>query len=135
MEILYKQESYNIMGACFEFYREMGCGLKESVYHECLEKEFCDRKIPAVHEPSIKLRYKEQILKTIFEPDFICHEKIILELKSVKCLTDIHQAQVQNYLRATGLKLGILVNFGYYPKVEALRIVLDQRHHKPPRLG
>ena len=122
------------MGACFEAYREMGCGLKELVYHECLEKEFRHRKIPAVHEPIMELEYKGEKLKNTFEPDFICFKKIILELKSVSALNDQHRAQVHNYLRASSLKLGILVNFGHYPKVEFERIIIDNQAQEPPRL-
>lgn len=127
MHILYKQESYAIMGACFEVYKEMGCGLKELVYHECLEREFQMRGIPAVHEPRLELFYKGQKLKTIAEPDFVCFGEIVVELKSVSVLVDAHRAQVHNYLRSSGLKLGLLVNFGHYPQVEYERIVLDEK--------
>ena len=81
-----------------------------------------------------KAKYKGEKLKNTFEPDFICFKKIILELKSVSALNDQHRAQVHNYLRASSLKLGILVNFGHYPKVEFERIIIDNQAQEPPRL-
>ncbi len=138
MSLLYKEESYSIMGACFEVYRERGCGMSEPIYHECLGREFSLQKIPAVHEPKVELEYKGQKLTQFLRPDFIAYQKIILELKSVSKLNDEHRAQIQNYLRATGLKLGILLNFGHYPKLEWERIVLETKHPipnaSPPRL-
>ena len=131
MNLLYKNESYDIMGACFEVYREMGCGLNEATYHECLEIEFLSRRVPAVHEPKIELAYKGNKLKHHLIPDFIAYSKIIIELKATSNLTDEHRAQVQNYLRATGMQLGLLVNFGHYPKVQWERIILENKHPKP----
>jgi GxxExxY protein len=122
--IIYKIESYDIMGACFEVYKEKGSGFVEAVYQECLEIELADKKIPFRVQPELSLTYKHRPLKSRFKPDFICHEKIILEIKAVSGLTDDHRAQVQNQLRATGMKLGLLVNFGHYPKLEYERIVL-----------
>jgi len=123
-DIIYKLESYEIMGACFEVYKEKGCGFLESVYQECLELELNDRQIPFQAQRELALAYKGRPLKSRFKPDFICHEKIILELKAVSALTGEHRAQVQNYLRATKFKLGMLVNFAHYPKLEYERIVL-----------
>lgn len=122
--ILYKLESFEIMGACFEVYKEKGCGFVESVYQECLELELGDRKIPFKAQVELALTYKGRPLKSKFKPDFICYDKIVVELKAVSGLTDEHRAQVQNYLRATGMKLALLVNFGHYPKVEYERIAL-----------
>jgi GxxExxY protein len=122
--IIHKLESYEIMGACFEVYREKGCGFLEAVYQECLEIELKDRHIPFVVKPALVLSYKGRQLKCQYEPDFICYDKIVLELKTVTALNDAHRAQVQNYLRATKMKLGLLVNFSHYPKVEYERIVL-----------
>ena len=123
-EIIYRDESYKIMGACFEVYKTMGCGFLEAVYQECLEIELADREVPFVPKRQLELSYKERRLKQRYEPDFICYEKIILEIKAVSALTDEHRAQVQNYLRATGYRLGLLVNFGHHPLVEAERIAL-----------
>ena len=122
--IIHKLESYEIMGACFEVYKEKGSGFLESVYQECLEMELADRRIPFQSQPELSLTYKGRPLKSKFKPDFICHEKVVLELKAVTALNDEHRAQVHNQLRATGIKLGLLVNFGHYPKLEYERIVL-----------
>ena len=122
--IIYKLESFDIMGACFEVYKEKGSGFVESVYQECLEMELGDRKIPFKAQVELALAYKGRPLKGKFKPDFICYDKIVLELKAVSGLTDEHRAQVQNYLRATGMKLALLVNFCHYPKLEYERIVL-----------
>ena len=115
--IIYKLESYEIMGACFEVYKEKGCGFLEAVYQECLEIELTDRKVPFKPKPPLLLTYKGRPLKSNYAPDFICYDKIIVELKAVTALSNEHRAQVQNYLRATKLKLGLLVNFGHYPKL------------------
>jgi GxxExxY protein len=122
-EIIYKEESYRIIGACFEVYKEKGCGFLEAVYQECLEFELLSAAIPFALKPSLPISYKGKPLKQVYVPDFICYEKIILEIKSVRKLVDKHRAQVHNYLKATGLKLGLLVNFGHYPKVQTERIV------------
>ena len=122
-EIVYKDESYAIVGACFEVYNEQGCGFLEAVYQESLKIEFQLRKIPFVSQPKLNLSYKNNRLKQVYQPDFLCFEKIILEIKAVSKLINEHRAQVHNYLKSTGLKLGLLVNFGHYPKLEYERIV------------
>lgn len=122
--ILYKLESFEIMGGCFEVYKDKGSGFVEPVYQECLEIELGLRNIPFKAQVELALTYKGRQLKGKFKPDFICYDKIVVEIKAVSCLTDEHRAQVQNYLRATGFKLGLLVNFGHYPKVEYERIAL-----------
>ncbi len=124
MEIVFKEESYQIMGACFEVYKEMGCGFLEAVYQECLEMEFASLGIPFVPKAQLVLRYKDKLLKQKYEPDFICFDKIIVELKAALEVDDVHRAQVYNYLKATGKKLGLLVNFGHHPKVQYERIVV-----------
>ena len=123
-EIIYPEESYQIMGACFEVYKEKGCGFLEAVYQECLELEFGDQGIAFTAQQKLPLSYKGRPLKQTYEPDFICLGKIIVEIKAVSALTNEHRAQVQNYLRATGHRLGLLVNFGHHPKVESERIAL-----------
>jgi len=125
-DILYKDESYKIVGACFEVYREKGCGFLEPVYQECMEIELRLQGISSVPKKSLALEYKGCPLRSTYEPDFICYDKIVLELKAVTELTDDHRAQVHNYLKATGLKLGILVNFGHYPKAQVERIVTER---------
>ena len=126
-EIIYKTESYAIMGSCFEVYNAKGCGFLEPVYHECLAIEFEHQRIPAISKPALKLSYRGRTLLQTYQLDFICFEKIILELKTVSALADEHRAQLLNYLHATGLDLGLLVNFGHYPKLEYERIAKTQR--------
>jgi len=123
MEIVFKEESYKIIGSCFEVYKDKGSGFLEAVYQECLEIEFKEQNIPFVAQPRLKLEYKGKPLKQNYIPDFICFDKIIIEIKAVKCLTDEHRAQVINYLKATGKQLGLLVNFSHYPKIEYERFV------------
>ena len=123
MEIIFKDESYRIMGACFEVYTEMGCGFLEPVYQECLEVELGSRGIPFRPQEELTLWYKGHELKKKYVPDFISFDKIIVEVKAVKQLSDEHRAQLHNYLKATGFKLGLLVNFGHYPEVEHERVV------------
>ena len=118
-----KQESYQVMGACFEVYKEKGCGFLEAVYQECLAIELELQGIPFLEQHDLDLSYKDRQLKQKYKPDFICFDKVILEIKAVKELCDDHRAQVHNYLKATGYKLGLLVNFGHYPQVEWERIV------------
>ncbi|WP_051309745.1 GxxExxY protein [Desulfogranum japonicum] len=123
-KILFKQECYAIQGAVFDVYREMDCGFLEVVYQECLERELQTRGIPFVAQPDLKLSYKGEPLKQTYKPDFVCFGKIILELKAVKAIAPEHKAQVINYLKATGIKLGLLVNFGTYPKASITRLAL-----------
>lgn len=122
-EILYKEESYRIMGACFEVYSDKGNGFLEDVYQECLGIEFEERKIPYEEKPELELAYKGRKLRKRYEPDFVCFDKIVVELKAVKALADEHRAQLFNYLKATRIKLGLLVNFGGHPKLEYERII------------
>jgi GxxExxY protein len=121
--LLYKEESYKIIGACFEVYNEIGNGFLEAVYQECLCLEFDGQGISYQEKPQLKLDYKGKALEQTYKPDYVCHGKIILELKAVKSIADEHRAQVFNYLKATGLKLGLIVNFGSYPDLEYERIV------------
>jgi GxxExxY protein len=122
--IIYRDESYSIQGAVFEVYREMGCGFLEAVYQECLARELSKRDIPFVSQKELRLCYKGDQLVQTYKPDFICYEKIILELKAVRDVAPEHKAQVFNYLKATGLRLGFVVNFGHYPKAQIERIIL-----------
>lgn len=123
-KIIFSQESYKIVGACFDVYKNLGCGFLEAVYQECLEIEFTKRKIPFESQREIQLNYKGVILKQTFRADFICFGKIILEIKAVSNLSSEHEAQILNYLNATGLNLGLLINFGHYPKIEYKRFLL-----------
>jgi GxxExxY protein len=126
-DLILPDESYQIVGACFEVYNEMGCGFLEAVYQECLEFELMDRRIPFIAKPPLNLQYKRRSLKTFYRPDFICFNQIVVELKAVSTFADEHSAQVLNYLNATKLPLGILVNFGHYPKLQYKRVALTDR--------
>ena len=123
-KILYKDEVYAIQGAVFDVYREMGCGFLEPVYQECLEEELKVRGIPFESQKKLRLSYKGEVLNLTYKPDLVCYGNIIVELKAVKDIDDIHRAQVFNYLKATGLRLGLLVNFGHYPKATVERIIM-----------
>jgi len=123
-KLMLEKETYEILGACFEVYREKGCGFLEAVYQECLEIEFELRGLPARALVPLPLTYKERLLKKKYEADFICFDTVLVELKAVSKITDEHRAQVQNYLNATGLRAGLLVNFGHFPLVEHERFAL-----------
>lgn len=123
-KILFKDEVYAIQGAIFDVYREMGCGFLEAVYQECLEKELRQRKIPFASQQELCLVYKGQPLNQRYKLDLICFDKIIIELKAVSKLANEHKAQLSNYLKASNLRLGLLVNFGHYPKAQIERIIL-----------
>jgi GxxExxY protein len=124
--LLYKDEAYQIVGACFAVYNDKGCGFLEPVYQECMEIELGHLGIPFTAHPVLKLTYRGQELKQRYIPDFICYDKIIVELKAVSVLCDEHRSQLLNYLNATGLKLGLLVNFGHHGSLEYERIVLER---------
>lgn len=121
--LLYKDESYVIQGAIFEVYREMGCGFLEAVYQECLEEEFKLQNIPFVAQRDLLIEYKGKKLRQTYKPDFICFDQIIVEIKALSVLAGEHEAQVLNYLKATGYRLGLLVNFGCHPKATVKRLV------------
>lgn len=123
-KILYKEECYDLQGAIFDVYKEMGNGFLEAVYQECLENEFTRRNIPFASQQELKLTYKGQILNQTYKPDFICYDKIIVEIKAVSVVKAEHKAQLINYLKTTNLDLGLLVNFGCYPKASVNRFIL-----------
>jgi len=122
-EFLYKEETFKIRGAVFEVYKTLGCGFLEAVYQESLAHEFITLDIPFIPQREIKIDYKGEMLNHTYISDFVCYDKIIIELKAVKELCDMHRAQLQNYLKAADMKIGLLVNFGHYPKVEIERII------------
>jgi GxxExxY protein len=116
--LIFREYTFVILGACFAVYKEKGCGYLEAVYQECLELEFKERAVPFVSRPSLTLEYKGHKLEQRYIPDFFCYQEIILEIKAVKALSDEHRAQTINYVKATKTKLGLLVNFGHFPKIE-----------------
>ena len=129
MELIYKDESYAIIGACTAVYKDKGCGFLEPVYHECLEIEFELQRIPFQSKAPQTVQYRGRTLVQTFTPDFICYDNIIVEIKAVSALADEHRAQLLNYLGATGCKLGLLVNFGHYPRMEYERLL--SRNQEP----
>ena len=122
-KIVYKDEGYQIYGACMEVYKVLGNGFLEQVYQEALALELKAKGIDFIEQPVLNISYKGTVLKQEYKPDFICFGKIILEIKAVSKLTDEHRAQLHNYLKATDYKLGLLINFGHYPLIEKERIV------------
>ncbi len=121
---LFKQEGYDLMGAAFEVYKEKGAGFLEAVYQECMERELTARRIPFQAKPWLKLFYKGEPLLQGYEADLLVCTGIITELKAAKQLAPEHEAQLLNYLRATGKKVGYLINFGSYPQLEWKRMIL-----------
>lgn len=111
-DILFKDESYKIIGACMAVHNELGNGFLEAVYQEALEIEFKLRKIPYEREVELEIFYKDQILEKKYQADFICFNEMIIELKALSALESSHKSQVINYLKATDMQLGLLVNFG-----------------------
>lgn len=110
--MLYKKETYDIVGAAMEVHRNLGQGFLESVYQEALEVELCFLQIPFNSQEKIEIFYKNKPLDKFFVADLLCYGEIIVELKAVSNILPEHEAQLINYLKATNLKLGLLINFG-----------------------
>ncbi|MBU0677646.1 MAG: GxxExxY protein [Verrucomicrobia bacterium] len=127
-DVVYREESYSGIGACFEVYKEKGHGFLEPVYYECMKIELTHRQILNCSQSRVPLYYRGQRLKQHYVPDFTCYDKIVLEIKTVEKLADQHRAQVLSYLNATGFQLGLPVNFGHHPRLEYERIVLTNRN-------
>ncbi|SDS28429.1 GxxExxY protein [Opitutus sp. GAS368] len=123
-DLIYAEECYRIIGAGFEVYKDKGSGFLEAVFQECLELEFGLQQIAYAAQRPLALSYKGHALRQSYVADFVCYDKIIVELKAVEKLADEHRAQLLNYLNATGLRLGLLINFGHHPKLEWERMVL-----------
>ncbi len=124
--LIYKEESFAIIGACLEVYNIMGSGFLEGVYQKCLGCEFTLRGIPHIPQKRIGLCYKGFDLEQDYVPDFICYDKIIVEIKAISKLNNEFRRQMLNYLNATTFQLGHLVNFGHYKTLEKERFVLTQ---------
>ncbi len=121
--IIYKEESYQIIGKCFEVHNNLGAGFLEIVYKDALEYEFKKSKIPFEREKKYEVKYKDKILPHKFYADFVIFDKIILEIKAVSGIADEFIAQAINYLKVSDNKLAIIVNFGEL-KINYKRIVL-----------
>ena len=121
-DLIFEDLTYKIRGALFEVYKEKGCGFLEDVYQECLEIELGLQEMEFQAQHPLTLKYKGRSLKKRYIPNFIIAGKIIVEIKAARDLNDEHRAQLHNYLKATGYKLGLLVNFGHYPQIQKERI-------------
>ena len=116
--------TYNIIGAAMEVHKELGCGFLEGVYQEALEREFTSQGIPFKSQPVIKISYKGKPLKKTYQPDFICYDEVIIEIKAITNLSGIEEAQIINYLKATNKSIGLLLNFGS-KSLEHKRFIFD----------
>ena len=106
------QRTYKIIGAAMEVHKELGCGFLEAVYQEALGREFTTQEIPFKSQPVIEIKYKGKPLEKKYNPDYICYDNIIVEIKAINTLSGIEEAQLINYLKASGIKIGLLLNFG-----------------------
>ncbi|MDF1516553.1 MAG: GxxExxY protein [Lutibacter sp.] len=111
-KIVYKEESFKIIGACMKVHRSLGAGFLEAVYEEALEKEFQIQNIPFKKQVKLELFYENQKLKKQYRADFVCYDTIILEIKAVLQMPIVFNAQLKNYLKCTKMELGMLINFG-----------------------
>ena len=121
--LLLEGETFAVRGAAFEIYKELRDGYLEAVYQECLRKEFVARGIPHAVQPKLAISYKGDLLEATYSPDFVCFDRLIVEIKAVQHIAPEHRAQTVNYLKTTGLAVGLLVNFGAPAGVEIERIV------------
>ena len=131
-ELLFKDEVYTIIGAAMDVYNHLGAGFSEAIYQEAMEIEVESRNIPNNPQQDIFIHYKGQKLKSFFKPDFICYQKIIVEIKALDHLTSREEAQPLNYLKATGMPVGVLINFGADKDMEWKRMILTTQ--KPVRV-
>jgi GxxExxY protein len=121
----FNQDGYDLIAAAFEVYNEKGSGFLEEVYHECPERELTRRNLPWNSKPSLLIYYKGEPLTKTYSADLLVCSEIIVELKAVRTLAPEHEAQLFNYLRATGKRVGYLINFGAHPRLEWKRFILD----------
>ena len=106
------KRTYSIIGCAMEVHKELGCGFLEAVYQEALEREFTGQSIPFKAQPVIEIKYKGRPLDKKYQPDFICYDEVIVEIKAISVLSGVEEAQIINYLKATDLSVGLLLNFG-----------------------
>ena len=106
------ERTYKIIGAAMEVHKELGCGFLEGVYQEALGREFSTQEVPFTSQPIVEINYKGEVLDKKYQPDFVCYDTIIVEIKAINALSGIEEAQLINYLKASGIKIGLLLNFG-----------------------
>ena len=126
---IYKQETHDIIGAAMAVHRYFGCGFTEKVYQDALEQELLSLNIPFFFLYPIQVTYRDVQLKTQFIPDFICYDKIIVELKAVSELDDTHRSQAINYAKVAGYKVALLINFGN-TSLEFERFAVSEKQEK-----
>ncbi|MEM9160013.1 MAG: GxxExxY protein [Verrucomicrobiota bacterium] len=122
-DILFADECYQLVGAAFEVYNELGSEFLEPVYQEAYELELTDQNIPFASQPQLKIKYKHHTLKKEYYADLVARQEILIELKAIEKLTKREESQVLNYLKASNLRLGLLINFGHANKLEWKRII------------
>lgn len=122
-EIIFKEEVFNIVGAAMEVHNELGSGFLEPVYQEAFEMELTDRRIPFASQAAIAIYYKGRELEKRYKADIVCYRQIIVELKSVNHLSSVEEAQILNYLKASKLRVGLLINFGTVGRLEWKRFI------------
>jgi GxxExxY protein len=123
-DLLFRDEVFQIIGAAIEVHKELGNGFLEAVYQEALELELVGQRIPFQSQSDLHIRYKGRELQKRYCADLICFESIIVELKAIQKIGVIEEAQLINYLKATGKQVGLLINFGAYGKLEWKRLVV-----------
>ncbi len=125
--LIYKDEVYALVGAAMEVYNTLGPGFLEPVYQEALEIELAERRIPFKSQQELRISYKGRRLRKTYIADFVVYDKIIVEIKALNRLTSREEAQLLNYLKATGMQVGVLINFGSANRLEWKRMVLTRR--------
>jgi GxxExxY protein len=123
-KLMYQDESFAVLGAAIEVHKELGSGFLEAVYQEALEVELADRKVPFEPRKGLAVCYKGKPLRKAYEADLVCFEKIIVELKALDRLSGKEEAQILHYLKASGMKAGLLINFGSHGRLEWRRFIL-----------
>ncbi len=132
---MFKEEGYKLMGAAFEVYNQLGCGMAEEVYQQCLEIELHLRGIPFRSKHELRLIYKDHQIETVYKPDLFVYEGIVVELKAVTELASDHEAQIFNYMRIARQPVGYLLNFGHKGELQWKRFVLSDLHPTPAQAG
>ena len=125
---MFKEEGYKLMGAAFEVYNQLGYGMAEEVYQQCLEIELTLRGIPFRSKHELQLIYKEHPIETVYKPDLFVYEGIVVELKAVGELISDHEAQLFNYMRIARQPVGYLINFGHKGELQWKRFILSDLH-------
>ena len=133
-ELLFKNEVYAIIGAAMDVYNNLGPGFSEAIYQEAMEIEVDSRKMPNNPQQEIYIKYKETKLKQFFKPDFIFYDNIIVEIKALEKLSSREESQLLNYLKATSLPVGLLINFGADRDLECKRMVFTQKNNRIPKV-